>query len=130
MGEGAVGRISITELGAAGLPGDGNSQRGKARGDSGVSSSPRLSRYVPFSWVPKVSGELGDALVAAPGGERGAEPRVRPGWGRRDPRKGRTAGPHPRCREHRKHLSSWRDSSFVNCFCVRSWKYPRWEMSV
>ncbi|XP_038002456.1 lactosylceramide 1,3-N-acetyl-beta-D-glucosaminyltransferase isoform X8 [Motacilla alba alba] len=44
MGEGAVGRITITELGAAGLPGGGNSQRGKARGGGEVSSSPRVSR--------------------------------------------------------------------------------------
>lgn len=56
--------------GVAGLPGGGNSHREKPRGGGGVSSSPRLSRYARFSWVSKVSGEVG--MPSLPRREAGA----------------------------------------------------------
>lgn len=73
-GEGAEreGSPSVcASLGVAGLPGGSNSHRGKPRGVGGVSSSPRFSRYVRFSWVSKVSGELGMPLLRAGRGARG-----------------------------------------------------------
>lgn len=102
----AATAIGKNPVGSAGFP--------PASDFPGMFDSPGFQRFRESWGCP----------CCAPGGGRGAEPRVRPGWGRRGHRKGRIALAHPLCGEHGKHLSCFGKSSFVNCFCARSWEYP------